>query len=77
MSKSDIVNKMSYFSVYGPGPLLSSACTDSYYVCKMTNCIRMYPRYKTTSKLAVELLQIATFTTKIKISCNRFIYRSF
>ena len=29
-------SKMSYFSVNGPGLLLSFACTDSYYTYKMT-----------------------------------------
>ena len=31
-----VVNKMSYFSVSVPGPLLSFACTHSYYAYKMT-----------------------------------------
>ena len=35
-----VVNKMSYFSVSGPGPLLTSACTDSYCAYKMTKCIQ-------------------------------------
>ena len=29
-------SKMSYLFVYGPGLLLSFACTDSYYTYKMT-----------------------------------------
>ena len=33
------VNKMLYFSVSGPGPLLFFICTDSYYPYKMTKCI--------------------------------------
>ena len=32
------VNKMSYFSVYGPGTALPFSCTDSYYAYKMTKC---------------------------------------
>ena len=39
-----IVNKMSYFSVYGPGLLLSFACTDSYYTYKMIKCIQNVPK---------------------------------
>ena len=31
-----VVNKMSYFSISGPGPLLSFACTHSYYAYKKT-----------------------------------------
>ena len=36
-----VVNKISYFSVSRPGPLLTFACTDSYYAYKMTKCIQI------------------------------------
>ena len=35
-----VVNKMLYFSVSEPGPLLSFACTHSYYAYKLTKCIQ-------------------------------------
>ena len=50
-----VVNKMSYFFISRPVPLLSFACTHSYYAYKMTNffnVFRMCLRCKKSSKLS-------------------------
>ena len=38
-----VVNKVSYFSVSGPDPLLTFACIDSDYACKRPKCIQNVP----------------------------------
>ena len=73
-----LVNKMSYFSIHRPGPLLFFQCTDSYYAYKMTKCIQNVLEVQNIQEaLQFQCHRLPHFQCRLKISWNGSIYSSF